>query len=217
MSVESIKQQIEKENASLATKLSDFEARRTEIIKQLKPFIQSELKKIVENEVKRNPEHTKALGVERLSEMKKQLTSLLEESDSLVDTVFQDDSLWVYVNYSIAAKGDSWGQKNNNTKKAETCIKRGIKRVLGKAGKILIDFDYAKAGSKYETTAQWQCEENNEIVLGSNYGFYMPSDIEKTIKEYCDQIENLHDNVEQLEKLKTQLLEQEAVDLWEQV
>ena len=42
MSVESIKQQIEKENASLATKLSDFEARRTEIIKQLKPFIQSE-------------------------------------------------------------------------------------------------------------------------------------------------------------------------------
>ena len=110
MSVESIKQQIEKENASLATKLSDFEARRTEIIKQLKPFIQSELKKIVENEVKRNPEHTKALGVERLSGMKKQLTSLLEESDSLVDTVFQDDSLWVYVNYSIAAKGDSWGQ-----------------------------------------------------------------------------------------------------------
>lgn len=53
--------------------------------------------------------------------------------------------------------------------------------------------------------------------LGSNYGFYMPSDIEKTIKEYCDQIENLHDNVEQLEKLKTQLSEQEAVDLWEQV
>ena len=45
----------------------------------------------------------------------------------------------------------------------------------------------------------------------------MPSDIEKTIKEYCDQIENLHDNVEQLEKLKTQLSEQEAVDLWEQV
>ena len=131
MSVESIKQQIEKENASLATKLSDFEARRTEIIKQLKPFIQSELKKIVENEVKRNPEHTKALGVERLSGMKKQLTSLLEESDSLVDTVFQDDSLWVYVNYSIAAKGDSWGQKNNNTKKAETCIKRGIK--IGRA------------------------------------------------------------------------------------
>lgn len=217
MSVETIKQQIEKETANLATKMNDFEVRRTEIIKQLKPFIQGELKKIVENEVKRNPEHTKTLGTERLGEMKKQLSSLLEESDNLVDIVFHDDSLWVYVNYSIVAKGDSWGQKSNNTKKAETCINRGIKKVLGKAGKILIDFEYAKAGSKYETSAQWQREDNNEIVFGSNYGFYMPPDIEKIIKEYCNQIDGLHDNVEQVEKLKNQLLEQEAVDLWEQV
>ena len=217
MSVETIKQQMDEATATLELIMNDFEVRRTTIIEQLKPFIKSELKRIVENEVKRNSEHTKTLGVERLGEMKKQLTNLLESSNDLVDSVFAMDSLWIYVDYSIVPNGDTWGQKSNNTKKAENCIISGIKRILGKSGKILIDFGYAKAGSKYERTSRWQQDDDNEIVFGSNYGFQLSAEIEKSIREYCNQIEKQHDIIEQLEKLKKQLSEQEAVDLWEQV
>lgn len=217
MSIETIKQQINENNDSLELKMNDFEVRRSAIVEQLKPFVQNELKRIVENEVKRNSEQTKTLGAERLGEMKKQLLNLLECSHNLVDTVFENDNLWVHVNYTIVPHGDSWGQKHNNTKRAETCIISGIKKVLGKAGKILIDFGYAKAGSKYERTSQWQIDDDNEVVFGSNYGFQIPVDIEKAIADYCKQIEEIHNIIDKLEKLKKELSEQEAFDLWEQV
>lgn len=217
MGIEVIKQQIEENNANIALKMNDFEMRRTTIIEQLKLFIQSELKRIVENEVKCNSEHTKTLGAQKLGEMKKQLQSLLENSNNLVDTVFGNDHLWAHINYIINPKGDTWGQKRNNITKAEACIISGIKRILGKSGKILIDFGYAKAGSKHERAKLWQQDDDNEIVFGSNYSLQIPADIKKSIEDYCKQIEEMHDIIENLEQLKKKLSQQEAVDLWEQI
>lgn len=174
------------------------------------------MKNIVESEVKQKSEHTKELGTDKLKAMKQQLTSLVEQSDELVDTVFGHDELWIHINYSIYPNGDSWGQKGNNVKKAEQNIIRGVKKILGKAGKILIDYDYAKAGAKYERSSQWQQDDDNEIVYGSNYGFQIPRDLEKKIGDYCSQIEKLHDVIEKTDKLKKELSEQEAIDLWEQ-
>lgn len=217
MSVEIIKQQIEENNVNLALKMEDFEIRRTSITEKLKPFIQTRLKSIVESEVKRNSEYTKSLGVERLGEMKRQLFNLLQNSDDFVDSIFANDDLWVHINYTINPNGDTWGQKHNNTKKAETCITSGIRKMFGKSGKLLVDYGYTKAGSKYERSSQWQTDDNNEIVFGSNYSIQLPADIERAIADYCKQIEEIHDIIDNLEKLKKKLSEQEAVDLWEQV
>lgn len=216
MSVDTIKRQIDQENTNQETIVKTLDLYRVEIIGQIKPFVKEKVKNIVESEVKQKAEQTKALGTDKLKAMKQQLTILVEQSDELVDAVFRHDELWLHINYSIYPNGDSWGQKRNNVKKAEDNIIRGVKKILGKAGKILIDYGYAKAGSKYERTSQWQQDDDNEIVYGSNYGFQIPRDLEKRISDYCSQIEKLHDVIEKMDKLKRELSEQEAIDLWEQ-
>lgn len=216
MSVDTIKKQIDQENTNQENIVKTLDLYRVEITGQIKPFVKEKVKNIVESEVKQKAEHTKELGTDKLKAMKQQLTTLVEQSDELVDAVFRYDELWLHINYSIYPNGDSWGQKRNNAKKAEENIIRGVKKILGKAGKILIDFGYAKAGSKYERTSQWQQDDDNEIVYGSNYGFQIPGDLEKKISDYCSQIEKLHDVIEKKDKLKKELSEQEAINLWEQ-
>lgn len=217
MSVDTIKNQIEEENANQENIIKILDLYRTEITGQIKPFVKQKVKNIVESEVKQKAEHTKELGTDKLKVMKQQLMVLVEQSDEVTDTVLGNDDLWLHINYSIDPNGDPWGQKNNNVKKAEKNILSGIKKILGKAGKILIDYGYEKAGSKYDRMSQWQQDDDNEIVYGTNYGFQIPNDLEKKVSDYCSQIEKLHDVIEKKDKLKKELLEQEAVDLWEQV
>lgn len=214
MGVESIKQEIADLIATKESLIADLDMQKVILINILKPFINTELQKMVEEEVKKNPSHTKSLGIEKLSDMKKRLNNLLVSSDSLVIKTFSDNQFWIHVDYKIIKEGDSFGQKYNNIKTATNKIIEGIKIVFGKAGEILIDYGYDKVGSKYDRTSKWQKSDNSEIVFGSNHGFLIPQQIDDEIKKYAEGISPLHDTIEKLSKLDKKYNEQEALDLW---
>lgn len=221
MGVAEIKQEILKYEASINAQQQSFLVQRQQIINAIKPFAKSRLKQEVENEVKHNPEHTKELGKESLSEMKAQLTELLEKSDQIVDETFADDALWTYVNYRILPDGDRFGQRYNNRKSAKEKLLNGIKAIIGRAGKILIDYKYIKVGGQYrwDTDVRYDYTRAgkgaSKLVYG--YGLSLSQDIEKLIEEYCKCIDSLHEASEKVLDLQKALSEQEAVDLWDEV
>lgn len=221
MGVAEIKQEIEKYEASINTQQQSFLVQRQQIVDAIKPFVKTRLKQEVENEVKHNPEHTKELGKTTLSEMKAKLGELLENSDQIVDETFADDALWTYVNYRILPDGDRFGQGYNNRKSAKEKLLNGIKTIIGRAGKILIDYQYIKVGGQYrwDTDVRYDYTRAGKgaakLVYG--YGLSLSKDIEKLIEEYCKCIDSLHEASAKVLDLQKALSEQEAVDLWDEV
>jgi hypothetical protein len=221
MGVVEIKQEIEKCESSIKAQQQSFLVQRQQIIDAIKPFVNARLKEEVEAEVKRNSEHTKELGKPALSEMKKRLAELLENSDRITDEAFGDDTIWTYVNYKVLPDGDRFGQGYNNRKAAKENILKGIKIIIGEAGKILLDNKYIKVGGQYRWDADVRYDYTRagkgatKIVYG--YGLSLPQNIEKLIDEYCKGIEDLHETAGKVLDLKEKLSEQEAVDLWDEV
>jgi len=216
MGVKEIKQEIEINENSEKNKIKLLQEIREKIVEQIKPYASEQIKSRVEYAVKNNPDHTKELGKETLSEMKKRLFDLLAISDEIVDKTFEDDKLWLHVDYHIVPGGDKFGQRYNNSKKAGEDIRLGIRTVLGEAGRILVDYKYAKASGQYERSGnEWKIISNNKMTYA--YGISLPKDLEDLIKQYSKELEQLHDFVEKIDDLKQKLSQQEAVDLWDEV
>ncbi len=215
MGVKEIRQEIEMNEKNQENKIKILQEIREKIVEETKPYANEKLKRYVESAVKNNPEHTKELGKETLSEMKKRLFELLEISDEIVDKTFNDDKLWLHVNYCLVSDGDKFGQRYNNSKKADENIRSGIRTVLGEAGRILIDYKYAKASGQYDRSGnEWKIS-GNKITYA--YALSLPKDLEDLIKQYSKELEKLHDFVEKIDDLKQKLSEQEAIDLWDEV
>lgn len=215
MGVREIRQEIEMNEKNQENKIKILQEIREKIVEETKPYANEKLKRYVESAVKNNPEHTKELGKETLSEMKKRLFELLEISDEIVDKIFNDDKLWLHVNYYLVLDGDKFGQRYNNSKKADENIRSGIRTVLGEAGRILIDYKYAKASGQYERSGnEWKIS-GNKITYA--YALSLPKDLEDLIKQYSKELEQLHDFVEKIDDLKQKLSHQEAIDLWDEV
>lgn len=132
MSVDTIKKQIDQENTNQENIVETLDLYRVEITEQIKPFVKEKVKNIVESEVKQKAEHTKELGTDKLKAMKQQLTTLVEQSDELVDAVFRYDELWLHINYSIYPNGDSWGKKEIMLKRQKKILLEELKRFWGK-------------------------------------------------------------------------------------
>lgn len=216
MGVKELRQEIEINEKNRENKIEILQEIREKIVEETKPYANENLKRYVENAVKNNPKHTKELGKETLSEMKKRLFDLLEITDEIVDKTFLDDKLWLHVNYCLVSGGDNFGQRYNNSKKADENIRTGIRTILGEAGRILVDYKYAKASGQYDHSgSEWKIISNNNIIYA--YGISLPEKLEDLIKQYSKELEQLHDFVEKIEDLKHKLSQQEAVDLWDEV
>lgn len=215
MGVKEIKQEIEINETNEKNKIKLLHEIREKIVEETKPYVNEQLKRYVESAVKNNPEHTKELGKETLSEMKKRLFDLLTISDEIVDKTFEDDKLWLHVNYHLIPEGDKYGQRYNNNKKAIENIHQGIRMVLGEAGRILVDYKYAKAIGQYDRLgSEWKLTANNKIIYA--YGLSLPRVLEDLIKQYSKELEQLHGFVEKIDDLKQKLSKQEALDLWDE-
>lgn len=220
MDVTTLKQEIENLELSAEEQRQSLEAQRQKIVDAIKPFAKEKIKSEVESQVRTNAEHTKQLGKEVLAEMKKQLNAVLENSDRFVDEVFADNALWLHVNYSIIP-GDSFGQKFNNEKKAKDSILKGIRVIVGQAGRILFDYKYISLGSQYrwENGMRYDYSKANQgqSRIEYGYGLSLPKNLEEMIKKYCNDIDNLHEVLNKLSNTQKKLAEQEAVDLWDEV
>lgn len=140
MSVFELKKKVESLIQSIDDQKRTLDMLRQQIVDAVKPFAKDKIKNMVENQVRSQPDHTKELGKDTLAEMKKRLLELLDNSSTVVDNVFSDNSLWMHVNYKIDPNGDPYGQGYNNKNTANGLIHKGINIIIGEAGKILIDY-----------------------------------------------------------------------------
>lgn len=215
MSIEKIQSDITTTKQKIEIQGKKLDELGNQIVRELKPYIKQKIENAITNEVKEKSEHTKSLGKERLTELKQSLQSLLAQSDVLMDELYSNDEVWVHKNYIIIEKGDSFGQKYNNQKKADRTVTDPARIVLGRAGKLLSDYGYVKVAPRYSGGhGEWKENERSEVIYGYSIGGFQSS-FEKTIKEYIEALGVYHDNIEELTRLEKALSEQEAMDIWD--
>lgn len=221
MSVLEIKKKIDSLDISVAEQQKSLALLREQIVAAIKPFVKERIKNEVESHVKTNSEHTKALGKDTLAEMKKELLAALENSDTFIDDIFGDNTLWVHENYQVIPNGDRFSQKYNNQKSAKEKIRNGIKIAVGVAGKILIDHKYLSIGNLYVWESGMRYDytraNNGKSRLMYAYGLSLPQGISRLIEDYSNGIGQLHEVLCQLLDAQKSLSVQEALDLWNEV
>lgn len=147
MSANELRKKIEQHQNSIQARRDALCTIRQQIIEEAKPFIKTELQRIVDKGVIEDSAHTKELNQEKLlSSMKQQLSDLLNRSDSLVEEIFSDDALWTYVNINTSEDDYTLNDSRNAMEK----VKNGIKMALGEAGKLFQEFGYAMARTMYK-------------------------------------------------------------------
>lgn len=220
MGVNEIKQEIGKFERSINDELKTLDGLRQRITDGVKPFVNPQLKENVEKEIKSSSEHTKNLGREKLSAMKQQLIDLLDNSDSLVEKVFSNNDFWMHVNFDLNDDRYAYGVHQEEVK-GNIC--KGIKIILGEAGKLLIAYDYIKPGIEY----QWDGANRRNFNLVDNSPaksdlickkpLRIPQSLRLLIEEYAKGVQRLYELHLKVSDLKKDLSEQEATDLWDGV
>ena len=215
MDVKSVKKEIEQNDIAVTGQMNAFTCLQKDIIAEIKLFVASELKRLVENEVSRNSDHTKSLSKENLGEMKRRYNQILESSGDTVDSLFTGSELWLHIDYKIITNDEAFEQSFISEKKAEENIMRGISLALGQAGQILIDYGYEDMGTKYGRFAE--IEFHGKKRLAYQNIIILSDSLEKLLQEYCQGIGNLHRLLENNLNLKQNINEQEVLDLWSNV
>ena len=214
-----IDREIEKNDIAISAQISALNYVRKKIIIEIKPFVLSELKRLIEKEVSRNSRHTKSLTKEKLREMKKKFLKMLETSNDQIDMMFADDKLWFYTDYKVLYEGNL-EQVYDDQKIAEEYILDAIGLALGQAGQLLIDYGYEKVEAINALHADYVL--NDYIIFNNKRIAYraemtLPASLTALLKEYCQKIAGLHTVLEKDLKLKRHLTAKEALDLWSEV
>lgn len=214
--IDEIKSQIDKEKKTINVQQNEMQEIRHHIIDAAKPFLRELIEKEVNEQVKSDPEHTKEIGIEKLTEMKQEFMTLLANSDRIVDEIFSEDSFWIHTGYMIKSGVDQYVQLYENKKAAEERINKGFRAVVGKAGQLLKDNGYLKSSRLFQRPY-------NHVGMGLPvyliYQGYLPvpDNIKLLQKQYIDKLEALHNSYHNISRLERELSEQEAADLWNQV
>ena len=86
---------------------------------------------------------------------------------------------------------------------------------MGKVGELLVTYDYVKASDPLDrSNGSCWVKVNGSISYGCVIN--LPSDIKSLIETYINDFKNFHNELEEIERLKKELLQQEALDLWEE-
>ncbi|MDD5934615.1 MAG: hypothetical protein PUC65_03465 [Clostridiales bacterium] len=194
----------------------DLDAMRRKIKEAIKPFIKVELHNTIESEIKEFPEHTMFLGLEKLKTMKEAMVYLLYNSYDITEMVLSKDYYWIHVNYQVDLNRDSYEQKYKSKRAAKERIIAGMKVLMGYAGKILIDYGFETIGENCSLTSKWQLDAKGEIILGDNFSFRIPRNIDDMIVEYIGLVDQLHDKTYKLMAMTMELNQQEAIRLWKE-
>jgi len=136
MTVETICEKIVKSETDISNTLNSLSIMRRNIIEQLKPFINSQIKEMVEGEVINKSEHTKSLGREQLAQMKSRFNQILSDNDNMVEELFNNDKYWIYTKFEDLSKIDDY-RKSIYEGEAWEMLKMGIKELFGRTGSLL--------------------------------------------------------------------------------
>ena len=210
MNIEDLGNQISEYECQIVALGTKMENVKNKIVVEIETYLKETYIKDIEYQVKSKTDITKQLGVEKLSELKQELTQLLDRVSGLTKESFNKDSLWIHKNYDIKEK-DEFGIMYNSKQNIKTNITKTIRELMGHGGRLIIKYGY----ENYSNNTCWEKIQNSDIPKYS-YSIMLNDGIEEVMKEYTALFEQLHDCHVKLLKAKKDKAQQEALDLWSQ-
>ena len=219
--VEEIKKELNEVEVEICKQQERFDELRHQITIEIVPFAKETIKKVVENGVKSDPEHTKSLDRAVLVEMKQRLGDTLERCEQIVKETLKDDSYWLHVSYKTAPNDRYRGYEDK--KQAEALIHQGIRAIIGEAERILIDYKYMRVSNQsaqvYNTISKYDYSREKRPSSRHIYKGYisLPKSVEDKICQYGKGIDTLCDILWKQRDVQERLSQQEALDIWDEL
>jgi len=177
------------------------------IVNEMRNYIECKYQKDIESNVRENTKNTKRLGIENLRLLKQDVNELIETIPLLIQKYIDSSTnFWEYNNYIIS--DNEFNQKYNLKYQIKGNIRKVTDNLYAHLGFILIKYGYSEYG-RY-----WVKQYDSDIPK-CNYGHVVSGQLDKISDEYIVIFEKFHDSLVELNKLKKDKEEYEAIDLWE--
>lgn len=194
--------------------ISKSEPVKNKCIELIINYIQREIKKETEYLVKKDVDNTNNLGLSKLSELKKEMNSLIYNVNKLKDLIYNDYNIWKiseeFMNTIDFTTGDNFGKRYNNEKDINSRIVEIVRKEFSKIGEVLYKFNYIKEDNfkhgwkKIMETIEYE------------YAISLDGELNDVVKLYTEMFSDYFKANESIFKLEKELKETRAMFLWEQ-
>jgi hypothetical protein len=200
--IDSLEKRIEIERKNMEHFIDEF-------IDAVKIFSINWIKKLINEGVKSEPTITKGMDRGKLKELKSKYLDLLTQIPEIVEKELNDDETWkhrILLNNSndedIAPYTVLIGEIKNN-------IDKHCRRILGHAGKLLLDYGYYK---KHQYRSPWKKTFDGELKYVSEMNW--SPQMNYFAKDYTETFSDFHKSLSELKSFKTEKTEIEAIKIW---
>jgi len=201
--IDSLEDRIEIERKNMEHFIDEF-------IDATKNFSIDWIKKLINDGVKSEPDITIGMDRGKLKELKSKYQDLLAQIPEIVEKELNDDKTWkhrILLNNSndedISPYSVLIGEIKNN-------IDKHCRRILGKAGKLLLDYGYYK---KHQYRSPWKKTFDGELKYVSEMNW--SPQMNYFAKDYTETFSDFHKSLSELKSLKTKKAEMESKKIWD--
>lgn len=188
---------------------SKLENTKLEALIQLKVFIEEWFEKEARSIIVSNPSLSNSIGVERLKQIKQEVTELIHSVDELVETHLNVQYLWDY-NYETGTGfyilGDKMPEKMNVT----------MRFVLGQLGKILSKDGFVNIKPTYGSNRQydvWFDSATGKVKYPFSLNY--PKELITTMKKYDELLRESSSKQSELKRIQKEKAETSVESIWD--
>lgn len=212
MSLEDLQEELSIREEEIATIQEKLNEQRISIINGAKPIIRAAIQDCVEKMVKTKAEHTVALGKEKVSILKSELSDVLSRIDSFIETIYANDDYWVYTTYVLPSQSSLMPANRNHSIVDQ--IYEGLQVSYGLAGSLLQKYKYVTVG--YDRFSEWQVKSysSSQPQIKSGDVPSLPTDFNKLISQHKDTGVDLYNKLSHVRSLHINIAKHRAEDLW---
>lgn len=197
---------IQEAQDKISLNLKNAESARRDFIESTKSFVANWFKGEIERQVTSQPEVTKSLGKEQLSKLKTGLSEIIAKAPEYVASRLDLAEQWPLQRENENPTNSSKFYEIQS--KAREVMDIEIRRLFGHAGKLLIDFGFAKPDKNGSWTG----------IPGSlptyNYGISWDKPMELKWRQFDSASKNILSARRDLDVAKSAKSRAEAEDLW---
>lgn len=179
-------------------------------------FVSDWANKLIERAVTDKPDVTKALGKQKLGEIKTKFNGILDSFPDLSQKRLEDDSIWPHRG-EIPEEIESNSTISYDLKSsANDSINEAMRDLIGEVGALLIENGFADTGSHSEWKARSGKPPRYSYGIPS-YGIAHDEELGRITKQYGQILEEYVTAAKTLRESERAKEAAEAKDLWDQV
>ncbi|WP_238918029.1 hypothetical protein [Clostridium sp. YIM B02555] len=205
--IKKLEQDIITENEKCQEYLNQGNDLKVKCIPMIIDYCKTKIVKEIENFVKNDIINTNNLGLEKLSEMKKEMNELIKNVENTEDINNSKGTWLISIDFikNIDFSRDTFDIRFNKSKEIQQNVSKYVKKQLLRIGDLLIKYGYIDENKKSEYS-----------IFHSNFGVSLNDDLYNDMGKYSKIFEEYIKSNEKLFKLEKELGQTKALSLWEQ-